>query len=396
MFKNLTHQRLISYHSKKYKIMKILFNQTQKINNNYQQLSNIVSQRQPNSNYEQSELPSVTSAYLSTLPNVSFGKRPDMEFLLGFADRFKCAYTGKPMISKAKANELYQKLEKRPNAQAAINLLQHMQGYMHDIESIVFDILKDASHKSKRDFQDILVELMPKSLERLKAKQLEVLNSANKLIDTLSEPIREKVLAIRDEAIMKMEDDTFGRQMPLEKIKSIKAKGKDLSQIIKIYRKWYGLPSSSNDLDAFIVKYSKNSHQQIAKRLISSAVASIEHVKPHSRGGGSDLSNLILVSAQFNNSRSSMPLWEYMMLNPQINFGKNLQNYMNEVIKEVHNPKSPFSQRAYYPEKIKKVISDETNSRVLLDTEHLCLTRGQKREMSNLKNLGKVYRIVEK
>ncbi len=376
--------------------MKILFNQTQKINNNYQQLSYIVPQRLQNSTSEQTELPSVTSAYLSTLPNVSFGAKPDMDFLLGFSDKFKCAYTGKPMISKSKAKELYQKLEKRPNAQAAINLLQHMQGYMHDIESIVFDILKDASHKSKRDFQDILIELVPESLERLKIKQFEVLNSTNKLIDTLSEPIRKKVLTIRDEAITKMEDDTFGRRLPLEKIKGINAKGKDLSQIIKIYRKWYGLPASSNDLDAFIVKYAKNSHQQIAKRLISSAVASVEHVKPHSRGGGSDLSNLILVSAQFNNSRSSMPLWEYMMLNPQIDFSKNLQNYMNDVIKEVHNPKSAFSERPFYPEKIKKVISDETNSKVLLDTERLFLTRGQKREMSHLKNLGKVYKMVEK
>lgn len=396
MFKNLTHQRLISYHSKKYKIMKILFNQTQKINNNYQQLSNIVPQRLQNNTSEQTELPSVTSTYLSTLPNVSFGSRPDMEFLLGYADRFKCAYTGRQMISKAKANEIFQKLEKRPNAQAAINLLQHMQGYMHDIESIVFDILKDASHKSKRNFQDILTELVPESLERLKTKQLEVLNSANKLIDTLSDPIREKVVAIRDEAITKIKDDTFERGLPLERIKGINAKGKDLNQIIKIYRKWYGLPASSNDLDAFIVKYSKKSHQQIAKRLISSAIVSVEHVKPHSRGGGSDLSNLILVSTQFNSTRSSMPLWEFMMLNPQINFEKNLQNYMNEVIKEVHNPKSPFSQRAYYPEKIKKAISDETNSKIVLDTEHLSLTRGQKREISHLKNLGKVYKIIEK
>ncbi len=75
-----------------------------------------------------------------------------------------------------------------------------------------------------------------------------------------------------------MENGTFGRKEPLEKIKAIKAKGRDLVQIIKIYRKWYGLPASSNDLDAFIVSYSKRPHLQIAKRLISSAVASVEHM----------------------------------------------------------------------------------------------------------------------
>ncbi len=43
------------------------------------------------------------------------------------------------------------------------------------------------------------------------------------------------------------------------------------------------------------------------------------------------------------------------MLNPQIDFAANLQNYMNEVIKEIHDKKSPFSGRGYYPEKLKRL-----------------------------------------
>lgn len=375
--------------------MKVSFNQTSQINS-YRPVVNSLQKEEPTVQTTSVECSVVPSAYYASFCNVSFAGKPDMDFLLGFADRFKCAYTGRPMISKPKAKSIYEKLEKRPNAQSAINLLQHLQGYMHDIESIVFDILCDASHKNKRDFQDILLELAPESLERLKLKQFDVLNSTNRLLPLLSEPIREKVIAARDEALAKMEDGTFGRKEPLERIKSIKAKGKDLTQVIKIYRKWYGLPASSNDLDAFIVSYSKRPHQQIAKRLISSAVASVEHVKPHSRGGGSDLSNLILVSAQFNNARSSMPLWEYMMLNPQIDFAANLQNYMNDVINEVHDKNSTFSQRAYYPERIKDVIDKETNSSVVLDTDRLCLTRYQRREMSHLKKLGSVYKMVEK
>lgn len=375
--------------------MKVSFNQTSQINN-YKPIVKNLKKEGPAVQTNYAERLAVPGVYYTGYCNVSFGGRPDMDFLLGFADRFKCAYTGRPMISKPKAKSIYEKLEKRPNAQSAINLLQHLQGYMHDIESIVFDILSDAPHKNKRDFQDILLELAPESLIRLKLKQYDILNSTNRLLPTLSEPVREKVIAARDEALTKMEDGTFGRKEPLERIKAIKAKGKDLTQVIKIYRKWYGLPASSNDLDAFIVSYSKKPHLQIAKRLISSAVASVEHVKPHSRGGGSDLSNLILVSAQFNNARSSMPLWEFMMLNPQIDFATNLQNYMNTVIDEIHDKNSPFAGRGYYPEKIKAVIDKETNSSVVLDTDRLCLTRVQRREMTHLKKLGNVFRIIEK
>lgn len=373
--------------------MKVSFNQTSQINN-YRPIVKSLPKEEPT--VQSTGYAAVPAESYAAYCNVSFGARPDMNFLLGFSDRFKCAYTGRPMISKPKAKAIYEKLEKRPNAQSAINLLQHLQKYMHDIESIVFDILSDAPHRNKRDFQDILLELAPESLQRLKLRQFEILNSTNRYLPNLSEPVREQVIAARDEALTKMEDGTFGRKEPLERIKAIKAKGKDLAQIIKIYRKWYQLPASSNDLDAFIVSYSKKPHQQIAKRLISSAVASVEHVKPHSRGGGSDLSNLILVSAQFNNARSSMPLWEFMMLNPQIDFATNLQNYMNDVIDEIHDKNSPFSQRGYYPEKIKEVIDKETNSSVVLDTEQLHLTRNQRREMSHLKKLGKVFRIIEK
>ncbi len=375
--------------------MKVSFNQTSQINN-YRSVVNNLQKEEPTIRTNYAECSAVPSAYYASFCNVSFGAKPDMEFLLGFADRFKCAYTGLPMISKSKAKTIYEKLEKRPNAQSAINLLQHLQGYMHEIESIVFDIFKASSHKNKRDFQDILLELAPKSLERLKLRQFDVLNSTNKLLPTLSEPVREQVIAVRNEALTKMENGTFGRKEPLEKIKAIKAKGRDLVQIIKIYRKWYGLPASSNDLDAFIVSYSKRPHLQIAKRLISSAVASVEHVKPHSRGGGSSLSNLVLVSAQFNNSRSSMPLWEYIMLNPQIDFAANLQNYMNEVIKEIHDKKSPFSGRGYYPEKIKKVVSEETNTAIELNTDSLRLTNKQIHEMAYLQKLGSVFRIIDK
>lgn len=375
--------------------MKVSFNQTSQINNFRPIVKNSVKE-QSTVPVQSAETQKVPSSYYAAFCNVSFGARPDMNFLLEFSDKFKCAYTGRPLISKSKAKGVYQKLEKRLNAQSAINLLQHLQGYMHDVESTVFDILSDAPHKNKRDFQNILLELAPESLGQLKIKQFDILNSTNRLLPMLSEPVRQQVIAVRDEALTKMEDGTFGRKEPLEKIKAIKAKGKDLTQIIKIYRAWYGLPASSNDLNAFIVSYSKKSHLQIAKRLISSAVASVEHVKPHSRGGGSDLSNLILVSAQFNNARSSMPLWEFMMLNPNIDFAGNLQRYMDDVINEIHDKNSPFSGRGYYPEKIKEVIEKETNSSVVLDTDKLQLTRLQRREMSHLQKLGNVFRIIEK
>lgn len=333
------------------------------------------------------ELPSLSSLSLANFPNVSFGKKfvsknADMEFLLGQAKKLKCAYCGLPMIPQEEMKEIFQKLERRPNAQSAINYLQYYEGYMHDIESIIFDIFKDASHKSKRDFQDILLEFRPESLRKLKEKQISIMHSANKHIEKMSEPVAAQVRKIRDAALEKIKDDTFGRQPPLEMIKAVKAEGSDLYRVIRVYQSWYKLPYASKDLDAFIVKYSMKPHLDIAKRLLSPSCATIEHIKPSSRCNNESMSNYILVSAQFNNERKSMPLDEYIMLNSDIDIKKNLQKYIDDIIADMGNKKSQFNRRSWYPGKIKKTIEEETSGRVKLNTDALKLTKGQIRENS--------------
>ena len=347
----------------------------------------------PDTNYE---LPP-SNLSLANFRNVSFGMNVDAKFLLGQCRNLRCAYSGREMLPLAEARNLYQKLTKRPNAQSAINLLFHYTKYMHDIESTVFDIFCEAPHKNKRDFQNILKELKPDSLENLKEKQYKILTSTDSIIDSLGEQQAERVIEIRDMSLDKiMNNGVFGRKSPLDMIKAIQAPPEDLDKIIKIYQAWYKLPSSSKDLDAFIVKYAKATHEEIAKRLISTAVGSIEHIKPSQRNGEDKLGNYLLVSATFNNNRSSMPLNEYIMLNNELNITKNLQIYMDDVIGEVNNPKSPFAERSYYPESIQKAIRNETRNKVLLNTDKLRISKAQHRENSAVQHLGRRYIVIQK
>ena len=347
----------------------------------------------PDTNYE---LPP-SNLSLANFRNVSFGMNVDAKFLLGQCRNLRCAYSGREMLPLAEARNLYQKLTKRPNAQSAIKLLIHYTKYMHDIESTVFDIFCEAPHKNKRDFQNILKELKPDSLENLKEKQYKILTSTDSIIDSLGEQQAERVIEIRDMSLDKiMNNGVFGRKSPLDMIKAIQAPPEDLDKIIKIYQAWYKLPSSSKDLDAFIVKYAKATHEEIAKRLISTAVGSIEHIKPSQRNGEDKLGNYLLVSATFNNNRSSMPLNEYIMLNNELNITKNLQIYMDDVIGEVNNPKSPFAERSYYPESIQKAIRNETRNKVLLNTDKLRISKAQHRENNAVQHLGRRYIVIQK
>jgi hypothetical protein len=275
------------------------------------------------------------------------------------------------MIHPQKYEQVLQKLAKRPNAQSAINLLQSFQVYMHDIESIVFDILCDASHKNKRGFDDILKDEVPEALIRLKEKQKNVLTKTDKLIDKLSEPVADQVRLIRDEALEKMENDTFSRKSPLDKLIKISATGKDAQHLDKIYQIWYQLPSSSTDLDAFIVKNAKLDHFTVARHLLSPSVKTIDHIIAQSRNGSDSLSNLAPVCADINNKKGSLTLEKTCQLESDIDIAGNLQSYMNETIKRVNNSKDPFSKKPSYPVAVAKTIMEDSKGTIILNTDGL-------------------------
>lgn len=330
--------------------------------------------------------------------NISFQKRNiDADFLLKQAKHLKCAYSGKLMLTQGEIKDIYQKLERRISAQDVVNLLQPYEKYMHDTEIEIFKLIKAAKHKNKRNLQDILKEYQPDALIRLKEKQKNILLSTDSLIEKLSPNLAELVRLIRDNALLKIKDNSFGREPPLEMIKAIKAKGADKNIIIKIYQAWYKLPNSARDVDAFIVKYSKNTHQEIARRLICSSMATIEHIVPTSRKkkNANFMNNMILVSKRFNNERKSMPLDEYIMLNQEVDIRKHLQKYIDLVIREINRPNSDLSTCYGYPDKIRRAITKETSGKVNLVTDSLVLTKAQKKALKAPLRLAQKYRIVE-
>ena len=316
---------------------------------------------------------------LVNFPNVSFKSSPAMEFIMEHGSDV-CAYTKTLMLRQSKYEQLLQKIQKRPNAQSAINLLQSFQIYMHDVESIVFDILCDASYKNKRGFDEILKEEVPMALIRLKEKQREILTKTDPIVENLSEPVAKQVRTIRDEALEKMENDTFGRKCPLEKLMRIQGQGKDVNNLKNIYKIWYELPSSSTDLDAFIVKNAKLDHFTIARHLLSPSVKTGDHIIAQSRNGSDSLCNLVPVCADINNKKGSLTTEYFIELESKVDIAKNLQYYMDETIKRVHDPKDPFSKKPSYPIALAKTIMEDSKGKIILNTDKLRLPESLTRQ----------------
>ena len=69
---------------------------------------------------------------------------------------------------------------------------------------------------------------------------------------------------------------------------------------------------------------------------------------------------------------------------------------MNDVIREVNNPKSQFAMRSYYPESIKRAVENETAGRVVLDIKGLNISKSQQRQNAVSDRLSQRYVVINK
>ncbi len=89
------------------------------------------------------------------------------------------------------------------------------------------------------------------------------------------------------------------------------------------------LPSSRDDIDAFVIKYSKKPADKTWTRLLGGSVASHEHLNPSSNDGSDELSNLVLACAIHNSERSNITLNTYLSKNPEAK--EHIINYLNRM-----------------------------------------------------------------
>ena len=115
------------------------------------------------------------------------------------------------------------------------------------------------------------------------------------------------------------------------------------------------LPTSSSSENAFVVKYADRSQREIAKRLLRASLATIEHVKPESKGGENSLDNFMLASANANSTRSNMPLQKFIERFPSV--PKNCQKYIHQIITIIN--KGGLRGEETYPYKISKTLKKE-------------------------------------
>ena len=211
---------------------------------------------------------------------------------------------------------------------------------------------------------DCLNELKPNCLAELRIEEFKILDKVDKISYKLDAntalDVRKVTTRARTMIIADRQDQIFKRKDLLSQLNSI-TEGENNERIRDMWETANQLPKSTNNINAFVVKYANRNANEVCTRLLRPSVASIEHITPASKDGDNTLANFMLVSRDWNSDRGNIPLPEYIQKHP--NIPKYTQQYTEDIIKAIKNGKLPDSN--WYPYVLKEKLYNE--SRGLID-----------------------------
>ena len=97
-----------------------------------------------------------------------------------------------------------------------------------------------------------------------------------------------------------------------------------------------------------IAKYCAYTGKEFTKNL----KPTFEHIKPHSKGGPTNLANCIATTAKSNNARGNMPFSKWLKIHPEVI--KNIQKYLDGMRGTIIEGKD-------YVETVKKTLNHEAH-----------------------------------
>lgn len=279
------------------------------------------------------------------------------------------AYSDIIIIPREEYDELKKFGYLNKKSSVAIKALKKYRDNMFPIEKEIFSMLETMSKRNPDlTLQELLKLKYPKAEQSLIMQQTRILNKINMTIRKLPKNEYQTVRTVIQKAFEKIFDphptpeERFSRKIFLGDLRNLKIEdAKVKKQILKIAEK---LPRSSNNINAFIVKYSqpykirydfskkkyiqiKRDSQEIGLRLIEPSLGTDDHIYPHTRfkkeleewlNSDSDkplansLKVTILSSKYMNELKTDILLDDFIMQHKSVNIPEKIQNHVNKLI----------------------------------------------------------------
>lgn len=289
-----------------------------------------------------------------------------------------CPYFGIEMLNGVEIAKIDKELAKCNTVKKSVHFLKRYTKNMQSIELQIFNIFNELAASSPRmNFSDLLKQLYDEALIKLKLEEFTVLDEIDrqsmKLSPQTAFAVRGKVTDCRKIILDNDTEKPFKRKNILASIDSIIPQEGEEEILNELKAMAYHLPMSSTSVNAFIVKYADRPHLEIARRLVLPSFATIEHIKPESKGGENSINNFLLVSSAANSLRQNMPLSVFVRRNPQVI--ENCQKYIEQIITLINKGKLKGIET--YPYEVQKTLLKESEGLIDLDLSSYKYTEGK-------------------
>lgn len=330
-----------------------------------------VSTKQTDSSYKLNQ-PSHTNHFQLS------GFKPYASALISFGYDFKlksekglhCPCCGVEMSTNEEIEEFVESLDGATGIKI-IEGIEKFEDRFPEVERSVANRLKiEAEKYTNLNLNGLLCKILNEPKRELEQKQKVILNEIKELSQELTGDtcnIIQKDINAIDKIITEGKDgQPFKRKTLIEGMEKVRENETDSQNKLildKIVEKTMDMPTSSTDANAFIVKYSRRTTPEIAKRLIEPSQATAEHIKPHSKEGHDGADNYLSECKKCNNDRGNMTYVEWLEIHPEMI--KNTQLYMDEIINRIIN--GTIKGFDFYPYAVKKAVYSESGGKIDLD-----------------------------
>lgn len=300
-----------------------------------------------------------------------------------YKEHLNCLCCGREMIDPKVISEMEEKHVFRCSTAEAIEILQPYEHNMHTVEKGVFNLLKkQAEINPEKTIKEHILELKKTHELPLIQKQVGIFKLIDKYAEKIKPELHKEIRAYLLESFetIKKGDNNFSRIRFINKLDSILQNYPNTANKEKLIRLAAKLPTAYDDVDAFIVKYAnpKYKSEQIAIRLLSYSMATIEHIHPQDSSdvkGPNHLHNYVPECMRCNSFRSNQPMTYQLEDYPEMFI--NAQNLFDRLIDFANNGKLS----KLYIIKLYKALYHESEGVLDLDFSKLKMNKELTKEL---------------
>lgn len=241
-----------------------------------------------------------------------------------YKEHLTCICCGRTMIDPKVIEDMRENHVFRCPTKDAIKILEKYENNMHTVEKSVFNLLKEQNNLyPDRSIQQHLIELKKTHEIKLIQKQVGIFKLIDKYAEKIKPELHDEIRTYLLDSFntIKENGSDFSRIKFIKGLESILQNYPNTANKEKLIRIAGKLPTAYDDIDAFIVKYSKPKYtsENIAIRLLSYSMATIEHIHPQTPDttgkteaeavkGANHLYNYVPECMRCNSFRSNKPM----------------------------------------------------------------------------------------